>query len=250
MERPIPLEGRRMRRGVFRIFFLAAAVLVVCVSCAGTSKKENEAQAHYKIGVSHLASGNIQAAFLKFQEALKLDPDNKEIHNALGNVYLRLEEYGNAEEQFETSLRIDRHYSEAYNNLCYVHYMTGRFKEAIESCGKALENPLYATPEKAFYNLGRAHYRLGNFAEAAAAFTNAAKRYPNFFPAFYGLALAYNASRMYGEAASAMGDAIGFDPRFLGDRVKAEKEFRKQMADALDTREHKDLKDYIEILHY
>lgn len=250
MESRAPSETRRMKPGGFRLFLLLAAVFVVCVSCAGASRKENEAQAHYKIGVSHLASDNTQAAFLKFQEALKLDPDNKEIHNALGNVYLRLDEYGNAEEQFEEAVNIDKQYSEAYNNLCFVYYSTGRFERAVETCGKALENPLYATPEKAFYNLGRSHYRLGNFADAVTAYTNAAKRYPNFFPAFYGLALAYNASRMYGEAASAMGDAIGFDPRFHGDRVKAGKEFRRQMADARDLKERKDLQDFIEILHY
>lgn len=229
------------------VVVLVAIAFASSMSCAGSSKRRNEAEARFKLGVSHLMSGNSQAAFLKFQEALKLDPDNKEIHNGLGNVYIQLKEFGNAEKAFLKAVELDRNYSEAYNNLCYVYYITAEYERAVRNCRKALENPLYPTPEKAFYNTGRSQYRLGDFDGAVESFTNAVKRFPNFYQAYYGLALAYNAVKKYGKAATAMGDAIGFDPRFFGDRAKAEREFNRLKAQGGDI---KDLEDYIDILHY
>jgi Tfp pilus assembly protein PilF len=229
------------------VVLLVAIAFASGMSCAGAEKRKNEAEAHFKLGVSHLMSGNSQAAFLKFQEALKLDPDNKEIYNGLGNVYIQLKEFGNAEKEFLKAVEHDRNFSEAYNNLCYVYYNTAQYESAVRNCRKALENPLYPTPEKAFYNIGRSQYRLGNFDGAIESFTNAVKRFPNFYQAYYGLALAYNAGKMYGNASIAMGDAIGFDSRFFGDRAKAEREFRRQKTQGGDI---KDLEDYIDILHY
>lgn len=234
-----------MCRSIFKLLLVLLAFAVF--SCAGVSKKEKEATAHFKVGVSYLLKGQTQAAYVKFHEAFKLDPDNREIHNALGNVYLQLEDYDNAEKHFLEAADIDDEYSEAYNNLCYVYYREGKYEKAIKRCEKALENPLYSTPDKAFYNMGRSYHRLARYPEAVDAFNNAVKRFPNFFQAYYGLALAYNARKMYGKAAEAMGYAVGFDPRFRGDAAKAEREFLNQQAEGKNL---KDLPDYIEILHY
>jgi Tfp pilus assembly protein PilF len=223
-------------------------IMALVVSCATTSKEDiQQAQAHYKLGVSHLNSGNVQPAFVEFQTALSLDPDNKEIHNALGTVYLRLADLNAAEEHFLKATMIDPKYSDAYNNLCYVHYQTRQLQRAVGNCEKALENPLYATPEKAFYNMARAHYRLGNHAEAIEAYQEALKRFPGLYLAYYGLALSYNAKGDYGMAAEAMEEALRLDPSIRGDRSKAE--------EVLMTRQKRgenpaDIRDFLEILKY
>jgi Tfp pilus assembly protein PilF len=237
-------EEKRAMGSLLRL--LLPAVLLVAFSCA-SPERLNKAEAHYKMGISYLNAENAQSAFVEFQKALELNPGSSKVHNAIGIVHLNLKDYDKARESFLKAVKIDPEYSEAYNNLCYVHYALRQWENAVESCNRALANPLYPTPWKAFYNLGRSHYRLGQYDEAIQAFQNAVKRYSALYPAQYGLSLAYNAKGMYGEAASAMKKAVELDPRFKGDREKAEMEF--SLMKAADE-EDKDLRDYIEILKY
>lgn len=230
-----------------RLTLVALCVAVVSmVGCSGTSKRE-QSDSLLMLGMSHLMANNNQKAFVSFHEALALDADNKEVHMALGTVHLRLEEYGRAEEYFQSAARIDPEYSEAYNNICMSKSMRKQYQEAIEYCNKALANPLYPTPEKAYYNLGRIYMTLGKYQDAVNAFNNSIKRAPNFIRGYYELALAYNAMKDYGRAAEMMGVAIGLDPNFKGDRLKAEARFRELRPTA---RHPEEFNQMIEILHY
>jgi type IV pilus biogenesis/stability protein PilW len=223
--------------------------LVVLVSCATTKKVDDvsKAQAHYKLGVSHLSSGNIQPAYVEFQTALQLDPKNKEIYNALGNVYLSLSDLQAAEEQFQKAIKRDPKYSDAHNNLCYTYYLLGQWHRAIASCKDALSNPLYVTAEKAYYNLGRIYYRKGDYDDAIKAYNESLKRMSGLHFAYYGIALSYNAKKQYGKAADFMMKGIKLDPAFRGDIEKAEKEFASRTG---SEDEMVDYRDYIEILKY
>lgn len=226
---------------------LALAIISLCLSCSGFTNRKREAKAHYLRGVSLLSSNRIQDAYVQFEKSLELNPSDKETHNALGNIYIQLVEYRKAEEHFKKAVRLDRRYSEAYNNLCFIYYEQDKWKDAIKNCDRALKNKLYATPEKAYYNLGRSYYRLGKYPEAIDAYTRAIKRYPGGVQVYYALALAYNAQKMYGKASRAMSNAVRNDPRFMGNVERAENEFRKQRNIANDSR---DLDHYLEILKY
>jgi Tfp pilus assembly protein PilF len=218
---------------------LLGTSLIVLFSCATTTKvgDVNKAQAHYKLGVSHLSSGNIQPAYVEFQTALQLDPKNKEVYNALGNVYLSLSDPQAAVEQFKKAIKLEPKYSDAHNNLCYTYYLLGQWDMAISSCKDALSNPLYVTAEKAYYNLGRIYYRKGSYDEAIKAYDDSLKRMPGLYLAYYGIALSHNAKKQYGKAADSMMKGI----------EKAEKEFASRTGNADEMR---DYRDYIEILKY
>lgn len=225
-----------------------AAILLTFASCETLSKSEKEATAHYRLGLSQLNSNNVQAAYVEFQKALKLNDKDKEIHNAIGIVFMKLDDHASAEQSFKLAVAIDRDYSEAYNNLCFLYIEKHEFEKGIGFCDRALNNQVYSTPEKALYNLGRAYYRLGNYQESIKNFTQATKRAPAMYQPYYGLALAYNASGNYGKASEAINKGISVDSRFRGDSALAESEFRKQSM--LGGQEYKDLIDLIEILKY
>jgi Tfp pilus assembly protein PilF len=229
--------------------FLVPFLALLVLSCAASQKK-NEAEARYKVGVSHFMAGDTQAAYVKFHESIRMDPNNPDVYNALGSVHIQREEYGKAAENFRKAASLRKDYSEAYNNLCYVSYLRGEYREAIRSCERAIENPLYMTPEKSFYTMGRCYYRLGEYEKAVGAYDSSVKRLSNFSPGYYGLALAYNAMQKFGEAAGAMGTAIGFDDRFQGDKEKAMKFFVNETARTRDPLELRDNQDFVEILHY
>jgi tetratricopeptide (TPR) repeat protein len=226
--------------------------LMFMVSCATfqTEAAVQNSAARYKIGVGYYSEGKVQQAFVEFQHAYELNPQNKEVLYAIGIIYLLdFDETLMAIEFFQKAVKIDPDYAEAYNNLGYAHAKIGKFDAAIPFYKKALSNLFYATPEMAFVNMGRAYYRLGRYDEAAAAYKEAIKRAPNFDLPYLGLALYYNATGKYGDASAALSRAIVLSPQYRGDASKAAEDFliRKLGASNYD---QKDFADYLEILKY
>jgi type IV pilus assembly protein PilF len=99
---------------------LAFLFLFFLCSCAARIS-ENDIQksnAHLQLGISYVNDNNIQPAFVEFQKAIELNPNDKEAHNAIGVVYLKkLGDNENAVKHFKAAIKIDSNYSEAANNL-------------------------------------------------------------------------------------------------------------------------------------
>lgn len=192
----------------------------------------------------------MQLAFVEFQRAYELNPNNKEVLYAIGIIYLQyFDETLKAIDFFQRAIKVDPDYSESYNSLGIAYANSGKFEEAITFYRKAVSNLLYSTPEKAYINMGRAYYRLGMHQEAINAFKEAIKRAPQLDLPYLGLSLCFNAIGRYGDASASMSHAILLNPSFKGDPKLAAQEFsvRKLTASGF---EHKDLTDYLEILKY
>lgn len=233
-----------MKKSIFLpiIFFLC--------SCATNIENVQKAIAHYKLGVSYINENNTQPAFIEFQKAYELNPNDKEVLNAIGYIYLlKLEDFQKAIDFFKKAIKVDPDFPEAYNNLGIAYEKTGRLNDAIDSYKKALSNLMYRTPEKAYYNLGMLYYRLEKYDEAINVHKEALKRVNALYPSYYGLALCYNAKGRYGDAATAITKAIELDPLYKGDRVKAIEDFKQKKIKAKGD-EEKDINDYMEILKY
>lgn len=226
-------------------------ILIFFCSCATVSiENMQKATAHYKRGLAYLTENNIQPAFIEFQKAYELNPEDKEVLNAIGIIYLlNFEDFQKAIDFFKKAVKVDRDFSDAHNNLGFAYEKAGRFNEAIDSYKQALSNLLYRTPEKAYHSLGRIYYRLGWYDEAIVAYKEAVKRMPDLYLAYYGLALSYNAKGRYGDASAAITKAIEIDPLYKGDMAKALEDF-KQKKHKVKGDEEKDLTDYLEILKY
>ncbi len=231
---------------------MVGALLVLVLSLASCrtpgSKRSDIAESTYLLGMSHLRSGKTQLAFVKFHETLQIRPRHKEALNGLGQTYMILRDFPKAEENFRKAVKVDGKYSEAHKNLCFVLYNLGRFEEAVDSCKSALKNPIYSSPEKAYYNMGISYYKMGKYPEAIDAFDNSVKRHPGFIPGYYKLALSYNANRQYGNASETMNHAVGLDPRFQGNKQLAERKFIELKEKGLMSPDEANQR--IDILHY
>ena len=202
------------------------------------------------MGISYLNDNNIQPAFVELQKALELNPYDKDVHEAIGIIYLtNLEDYAKAIKHFQEALKIDKNFSEAANNLGNAYSSLGKFDEAIESYKSAISNPQYKNAAMALYNLGMVYYRLSKFDAAMDSYKDALKRFSNFYMPYYGLALCYNAKGQYGDAATAMARAIEVDPVYKGDKKKAIEDLKDKKIRAKGDQE-KDIADYLEILKY
>lgn len=231
---------------------LSFLVVFLTASCASTPKEDTlqKAKAHYQLGVSYLNDNNIQPAFVEFQKALELNPNDKETLNAIGVIYLlKLEDYTKASEFLQKALKLDKNYSEAWNNLGVAYERMGRYNEALEAYKAALQNTFYRNPEKALNNMGRVYYRMRRYDDAIDAYKEAAKRASDFALPYYGLALCYNAAGKYGNAATALKKALEVDPAYKGDKERAIKDLKERKV-LLRAEEEKDMDDLLEIMNY
>ncbi len=174
---------------------LACPLLVSALSigwlsgCATSEGSAQKSKGYYQEGIASLEYDQ-QKAFVSFQKAVKLDPNNKEARYGLGHILALQGKLVQAEEEFTVATKLDENYSEAYTYLGQVLEKQERWTEAIAAFRQALTNPLYATPDLARFHLGRVLAHEGNFQGAMEAFEDAlVVNPPNVPPALLQLEL-------------------------------------------------------------
>jgi tetratricopeptide (TPR) repeat protein len=157
--------------------------------CATSESSVQKSKGYYQEGVASLDQDQ-QKAFVSFQKAVSLDPNNKEARYGLGHILAVQGKLPQAEEELRAATKLDESYSEAYTYLGQVLEKQGRWTEAISSYRQALTNPLYGTPDLARFHLGRALAHEGDYQGAMEAFEDAlVVNPPNVPPALLHLEL-------------------------------------------------------------
>jgi type IV pilus assembly protein PilF len=191
---------------------IAIPILILCMAliltgCAGSTQGPPQAETKAKaeslkaLGDAHLREGRFRAAMQSYVEADSLTPDDPELKFRIALVYAdyfkRLDE---AEKFYREAIRLRGDYSEAYNNLGTVYLRQNRLDEAIGMFRKALENLYYATPELAYYNLGRAHEEKGEEDKAIEFYEMAIELRRPYLDPYGRLGLLYEKRGKYREA--------------------------------------------------
>jgi len=157
-----------------RVCLLVTVVLVIgwLPGCATSEESVRKSKGYYQEGVASLDYDQ-QKAFVAFQKAVKLDPNNKEAHYGLGHILAMQGKLTQAEEEFRAATKLDENYSEAYTYLGQVLEKQDRWPEAIAAFRQALTNPVYTTPDLARFHLGRSLAHEGDYQGAMEAFEDA-----------------------------------------------------------------------------
>src|SRR6266496_611463 len=137
------------------VSIMVIGLLAGCVTEETLRKQKREAEGHYKQGISYLETDQ-QRAFVSFQKSIQLDPENYDAHYALGTIYFQRKAYADAEREFRTCATLDHNSGEALNYLGRTLIEQKRFPEAAEALRKVTLMPLYATPDRAYFNLAEA----------------------------------------------------------------------------------------------
>ncbi|MCP9438876.1 MAG: tetratricopeptide repeat protein [Nitrospira sp.] len=165
----------------FRSLSIWVVSLILLAGCTASEETIRKSQGYYQEGVASLP-GDRQRAFVSFQKAVQLNPDNKEARYALGHVYAMQGKLAKAEEEFRAAIKIDEDFSEAHTYLGQILASQGRWDEAITSYRRALANPLYVTPDLAWFHLGRALEQKGDLQASMEAFEDALATSPPSIP--------------------------------------------------------------------
>ncbi len=168
---------------------LVVLILGWLSGCATSEGSVQKSKGYYQEGVASLEHDQ-QKAFVSFQKAVKLDPNNKEARYGLGHILALQGKLPQAEEELMTATKLDENYSEAYTYLGQVLEKQGRWTEAIAAFHQALSNPLYTTPDLARFHLGQALAHESDYQGAMEAFEDAVVvNPPNVPPALLHLEL-------------------------------------------------------------
>jgi tetratricopeptide (TPR) repeat protein len=124
-----------------------------------------------------------------YEVALKKEPKNAVLWNKRGIALLQLGRYHEGEESFKKSIKYDKKYADAYNNLGVIYYKESSaraVKNGTKDYGKAIKNYSKAIKLRddsaSFHsNLGTALFGQGDFQKAIVEYHRALQLDPDIF---------------------------------------------------------------------
>lgn len=231
------------------LIIIISLIIASCIS-EETVRKGSEADFHKEIGFAYYIEKNYQLAYSEFHKALQIDPNNKDALHGLALVHMEFQEYEMAKDLFLKTLSIDPEYADAWFNLGLCYQKLNMHKEAIEAFGKALNNPVFVTQDKAYFGQGVSLYRIGRYKDAAVYLDKAIKRNVLFLNAHLYLALSYQKLGAYSEAVNTLKHAIKIDSTYRGDINRFIKDLKNALTTDQSSLPKEDILDLLEILKY
>ena len=136
------------------------------------------ALSNFELGISYMQDGQYEKALERLNRAREAMPDYPPTYSALGVLHQTLGVYDVAEDNFKKAIILNPKESSALNNYGLFLCQRQRFDEADEIFMRAVNNPLYATPELAYNNAGTCALNNGRIELAENYFKEALKRDP------------------------------------------------------------------------
>lgn len=147
--------------------------------------KPEDEDIHFNIGVALARLGQIEPAIASYQEALKIFPEYAEAHNNLGNLLANRGRLAEALTHLQTAVKVSPESASAHNNLGSVLARQGDLQKAMEHFEQASRlQPDYV---EAQFNLASTYLELGRINLAIDKYSEILRNQPDFKPAQAGL---------------------------------------------------------------
>ena len=197
-----------------------AAWLVGCAADPGPGASDpgRMSEAEYDLGRDAFQTGRLREALSHVQKALDLDDDNADAAY-LGTVVLlqfcakdeRSSDcrFVEAERLARAALEAAPEMRDAKNALGVILVHQRRYEEAIAVLEPLANDIVYASPEKAWGNMGWAYLLWGKVDQAIAALERAVAAQPSFCFGHYWLGIAFQRKGDHAAAREALGRALG-----------------------------------------
>lgn len=179
--------------------FIPTSILIATVllgACQSTPSRIDEpehvvdktAVLNLELGLAYMEKKDYKRALNKLRKALKIDPQYSDAHNTIAILYSRLGEDDQAGAHFKKAVQTDSANSGALNNYGQYLCTRGESEKAMTMFSRALENPLYSTPQFAHINAGICAKNNKNLEQAEIHFRSALKRTPRMAAALFHMA--------------------------------------------------------------
>jgi len=165
--------------------------------------RPKDAELYYWMGLIYFKREKPQDAIEALKKSIAIDPKYMESHLALGVIYLSLQMWDAAIDQFEIVAEDDLFPRpwEPYNNMGWAYLQKGDLDHAAESLAKAIRlNPKYCP---AYCNLGELYSKQGQSQKAMESYLKSIALCPDGYarPHFL-LAQEYGKLKYYQQACS------------------------------------------------
>lgn len=167
-----------MMQSIRLILLSLAAALVACQPRAVVEQPAGTeagaatrlAEINTQLGVEYMKTRNYETALKKLQKAVAADPNFPRAYDVLGLLYARLGEEEKAAGSFERALDLAPNDASILNNYGQFLCRQGDAERAQQLFAKAVQDPLYRTPDVAYTNAGICALEQQKDKSAAEAF--------------------------------------------------------------------------------
>lgn len=235
-------------------------LLVISGCSAPNLKQQADSETHYMLGISYLREKDTTKALKEFLIAVKADPNNKDVHAALGQAYQLKHAYPLAEEHYLKALELSPEEPQVQNNLGALYLDMKSWDKAIEQFRRASSDLLFNETEVSLTGMGVAYYNKAQYLDAIESYRKALAANPGYPQAHFYLGETYAAMNKPDRAIDAYLDAIKIVPGYvqahyrlamaymrLENLGKARASFRRVVELAPDSEPGKLARDYLTI---
>jgi tetratricopeptide (TPR) repeat protein len=140
---------------------------------------EDATAAELELQADHLRAQKAYLDSIDYYRVAVQKDESAVLHNKIGICLLLLRRDAEARREFQQALKLDKSYSEAYNNLGALYYNARRYGPAIKEYKKAIK----LNEENASFhsNLGTAYFSQKDFDRATKEYQRAMKIDPGIF---------------------------------------------------------------------
>jgi tetratricopeptide (TPR) repeat protein len=154
--------------------------------------------------------GDINSSIEEYQQALKMDPTNINVHNSLGVCYGLLGEYEKAKLEFNSAVRLNHAEIMAWYNMGFIHMLNGDRHKALDLFFKA--NSINQDVFEVNFQTGRLLMELNQPESGKKFLKRAAALEPTSGAVFRYLGECYTQIGDVGAAVAAYKKAIKYNP--------------------------------------
>ena len=193
-------------------------LLVGLFACAPTTNlptaKQQQADADYRMAMSHLQSNNPIMALKKLLSAAALDPSNSAIHVGLAQAYQQKRSYANAERHYLKALELSADDPRYLNNLASLYLDMQQWDKAIEYFDKAAADLLFLSPHVAMTGKGFALFSKKDYTAALNQYDEVLAIAPGYARAYYLKSQVYNQMDNPEQSRQALERALSLAPDY------------------------------------
>ena len=170
-------------------------------------------ESHMNLGNVYLKKGWVDDAIYEYRTALEINPGEAKSYFNLANAYAKQGWLNDAVSEYLQSLKLDPDCIETYKGLAMAYSKQEMFGHAAAQLRKAItlkpkDSTLYA-------QLADVYSQRGDYQEAISQYKKALKLKPNSAEAHYGLAVCYNKLGLIDEEIQAYKRALAIEPDML-----------------------------------
>lgn len=147
----------------------ASASRTEIVTESDESSERRRARIRVELALGYFEQGKTNIALDEIKQAISADPTFADAYSLRGLVYMRLNDFGFAEESFNKALSIKPQDANVLHNLGWLKCQQALYPLAMKYFGQALADPTYGERAKTLMAQGLCQVRAGMRQEAEAS---------------------------------------------------------------------------------